>query len=62
VCLSGRPFDEMFLHGLPHNGYASASVAQAYVDAVKFYGMDGWYIYGSLPEIIPEDRPQWRAM
>jgi hypothetical protein len=52
----------MFLDGLPHNGYASASVAQAYVDAVEFYGMDGWYIYGSLPEIIPEDRPQWRAM
>lgn len=59
VRLSGRPFDEMFLDGLPHDGYASASVAQAYVDAVRYYGMDGWYIYGSLPEIIPEDRPQW---
>ncbi len=47
VRLSGRPFDEMFLDGKPHNGYASASVAQAYVDAVKYYGMDGWYIYGS---------------
>lgn len=59
VRLSGRPFDEMFLDGLPHNGYASASVAQAYVDAVKYYGMDGWYIYGSLPEIVPESRPRW---
>lgn len=59
VRLSGRPFDEMFLDGLPHDGYASASVAQAYVDAVKYYGMDGWYIYGSLPEIIPESRPRW---
>jgi len=59
VRLSGRPFDEMFLDGLPHDGYASASVAQAYVDAVKYYGMDGWYIYGSLPEIVPESRPRW---
>src|SRR5512133_1385177 len=60
VRLTGRPFDEMFLDGKPHNGYASASVAQAYVDAVKYYGMDGWYIYGSLAEIIPPARPRWR--
>src|SRR5512134_2370080 len=59
VRLSGRPFDEMFLDGKPHNGYASASVAQAYVDAVKYYSMDGWYIYGSMREISPEDRPHW---
>ncbi len=59
VRLSGRPFDEMFLDGRPHDGYASASVAEAYVDAVRYYGMDGWYIYGSLPEIVPEGRPQW---
>ncbi|HJS19193.1 MAG TPA: uroporphyrinogen decarboxylase family protein [Anaerolineales bacterium] len=61
VRLAGRPFDEMFLDNLPHNGYASASVAQAYVDAVKYYGMDGWYIYGSMREISPEDRPQWQS-
>jgi uroporphyrinogen decarboxylase len=61
VRLSGRPFDEMFLDGLPHNGYASASVAQAYVDAVKYYGMDGWYIYGSMRELSPEDRPHWQC-
>ena len=61
VRLTGRPFDEMFLDGKPHNGYASASVAQAYVDAVKYYGMDGWYIYGSMREISPEDRPQWKS-
>ncbi len=60
VRLAGRPFDEMFLDGLPHTGYASASVAQAYVDAVKYYGMDGWYIYGSLAEIGRPDRPHWR--
>lgn len=61
VRLSGQPFDRMFLDGLPHHGYASASVAQAYVDAVRYYGMDGWYIYGSLAEIAPEDRPRWQA-
>ena len=61
VRLTGRPFDEMFLDGMPHNGYASASVARAYVDAVKYYGMDGWYIYGSMREISPEDRPQWQS-
>src|SRR5512145_1344064 len=61
VRLVGRPFDEMFLDGKPHNGYASASVAQAYVDAVKYYGMDGWYIYGSMREISPADRPYWQS-
>ena len=61
VRLAGRPFDEMFLDGKPHNGYASASVAQAYVDAVKYYGMDGWYIYGSMREISPEDRTPWQS-
>src|SRR4026208_719983 len=59
VRLSGRAFDEMFLDGQPHNGYASASVAQAYVDAVKYYGMDGWYIYGSMRAISPDVRPRW---
>lgn len=61
VRLTGRPFDEMFLDGKPHSGYASASVAQAYVDAVHYYGMDGWYIYGSMREIVPEGRPRWES-
>lgn len=61
VRLAGKPFDAMFLDGQPHHGYASASVAQAYVDAVKHFGLDGWYIYGSLPECVPPDRPRWQA-
>lgn len=61
VRLTGRPFDQMFLDGQPHYGYASASVAQAYVDAVRYYGMDGWYIYGGLPEIAPPERPRWHT-
>ncbi len=59
--LAGRPFDEMFLDGLPHHGYASASVAQAYVEAVLRYGLDGWYIYGGLEETIPPGRPNWES-
>jgi uroporphyrinogen decarboxylase len=61
VRLAGKPFDVMFLDGLPHHGYASASVAQAYVDAIRYYGMDGWYIYGGLKEIVPPDRPRWQS-
>ena len=61
IRLSGKPFDKMFLDGQPHYGYASASVAQAYVDAIRYYGMDGWYIYGSMREISPEDRPHWQS-
>lgn len=61
VRLSGQPYDTMFLDGQPHYGYASASVAQAYADAVTYYGMDGWYIYGGLPEIVPDDRPRWQS-
>ncbi len=59
VRLSGRPFDQMYLDGLPHEGYTSASVAGAYVEAVKYFGFDGMYIYGSLPEIVPEEKPRW---
>ncbi|MFN8465178.1 MAG: uroporphyrinogen decarboxylase family protein [Caldilineaceae bacterium] len=59
VRLAGIPFDQAFLDGRPHYGYATATVAEAYVNAVKYFGMDGWYLYGSLPEISPEDRPHW---
>lgn len=61
IRLSGRPFDEMFLDGKPHWGYASASVAQAYVDTCKHYGFDGWYIYGGLPECTTPNRPGWHT-
>lgn len=59
VRLSGRPFDEMYLDGRPHSGYTSASVAEAYVEAVRYYGFDGMYIYGSLDEIVPSGRTGW---
>jgi uroporphyrinogen decarboxylase len=62
VRLAGIPFDQAFLDGKPHHGYASATVAEAYVNAVKYYGMDGWYLYGSMPEIVPEDRSRWQTV
>ncbi len=55
--LTGRPFYELFLDGRPHNGWTSATYSEAYVEAVKYFGMDGWYIYGGLIEIKPEDSP-----
>jgi uroporphyrinogen decarboxylase len=61
VRLMGIPFDQAFLDGRPHHGYASATVAEAYINAVEYYGMDGWYIYGSLPEIHPPGRASWQV-
>lgn len=57
--LTGKPFYDLFLDGRPHNGWTSATYAEAYVDAVKYFGMDGWYIYGGLIEKRPEDAPQF---
>jgi hypothetical protein len=57
--LTGRPFYDLFLDGREHNGWTSATYAEAYVDAVKYFGMDGWYIYGGLKEIRPEGAPEF---
>jgi hypothetical protein len=48
--LTRRPFYELFLDGRPHNGWTSATYSEAYVDAVRYFGIDGWYIYGGLKE------------
>lgn len=55
--LTGRPFYELFLDGREHNGWTSATYSEAYVEAVKHFGIDGWYIYGGLKEIRPGDAP-----
>lgn len=57
--LSGRPFYDLFLDGREHNGWTSATYSEAYVDAVKHFGMDGWYIYGGLKEIRSPDAPEF---
>jgi hypothetical protein len=58
--LTGRPFYELFLDGREHNGWTSATYAEAYVDAVRYFGIDGWYIYGGLKEIRPEGAPEFK--
>ena len=57
--LTGRPFYELFLDGREHNGWTSATYSEAYVEAVKHFGMDGWYIYGGLKEIRSPDAPEF---
>ena len=57
--LTGRPFYELFLDGREHNGWTSATYAEAYVEAVKYFGIDGWYIYGGLKEIRPPGAPEY---
>lgn len=55
--LTGRPFYELFLDGREHNGWTSATYAEAYVKAVEHFGIDGWYIYGGLKELRPPGTP-----
>lgn len=57
--LTGRPFYELFLDGREHNGWTSATYAEAYVAAVRHFGIDGWYIYGGLKEHRSEDAPAY---
>jgi uroporphyrinogen decarboxylase len=39
--LTGKPFWEIYVNKNPLLGHA-------YMDAVRYYGMDGWYIYGHI--------------
>lgn len=57
--LTGKPFYEIHLDGREHNGWTSATHSEAYVDAVKYYGVDGFYMYGGLKEIRPEGAPEF---
>jgi hypothetical protein len=57
--LTGKPFYELFLDGREHNGWTSATYSEAYVEAVKYFGIDGWYIYGGLKEIRPPGAPEF---
>ncbi|MCU7496650.1 MAG: hypothetical protein HF314_18125 [Ignavibacteria bacterium] len=57
--LAGRPFYEIHLDGREHNGWTSATHSEAYVSAVKYFNMDGFYMYGGLKEIRPEGAPEF---
>jgi uroporphyrinogen decarboxylase len=52
--LTGRPFWEIFL-------YHDPPISKAYLDAVRYFGMDGLYWYDAISETIPEDRPRWQS-
>ncbi len=57
--LTSKPFYDLFLDGREHNGWTSATYSEAYVEAVKYFGIDGWYIYGGLKELRPPDSPEF---
>ena len=39
--LTGRPFWDIYLHGRP-------TLFEAYLEAVKYFGFDGWFMYSGL--------------
>jgi uroporphyrinogen decarboxylase len=59
--LTGRPFYEIHLDGREHFGWTSATHGEAYVEAVKYFGFDGFYMYGGLKQIKPEGRPEFQS-
>jgi len=58
--LDGRPLCDIHLDGREHNGWTSATHGEVYVDAVKYFGIDGFYMYGGLKQIGPE-RPDFES-
>ena len=58
--LDGRPFYDIHLDGREHNGWTSATHGEVYVNAVKYFGMDGLYMYGGLKELKPPEAPSFR--
>jgi uroporphyrinogen decarboxylase len=46
---TGKPFWELYYFNEP-------PVWQAYIDAVKYFGIDGWFIYGDMQWQWPGDR------
>ena len=55
--LTGKPLYEIHLDGREHSGWTSATHGEAYIDAIKYFGMDGFYMYGGLKQIKPEGLP-----
>jgi len=59
--LDGRPFHEILLDGREHYGWTSATHGEVYVEALKYFGMDGFYMYGGLKEIKPSGAPEYKS-
>ena len=47
--LTGKPFWDIYYYGDP-------PLWQAYIDAVRYFGIDGWFIYGDMQYQWPGDR------
>lgn len=60
--LTGRPFYEIHLDGREHYGWTSATHGEVYVDAVRHFGFDGFYMYGGLKQIGPANRPGFESL
>ena len=58
--LTGRPLYDIHLDGRDHYGWTSATHAEAYIDAVKYFDMDGFYMYGGIKEIRAADAPEMK--
>lgn len=49
---TGKPFWDVYLHNDP-------PLWRAYVDAVRYFGMDGWFTYGYVATQQKGDQRQW---
>jgi uroporphyrinogen decarboxylase len=52
--LTGKPFWDIYRHGNP-------PLWRAYLDAVRFFGMDGWHIYAGVQLKTEGDRREWSS-
>lgn len=59
--MDGRPFYDIHLDGREHHGWTSATHGEVYVEAIKKLEIDGFYMYGALPEIRSEDTPDFES-
>ncbi len=58
--LTGKPFYDIMLDGREHYGWTSATHGEVYVQAIDYFNMDGFYMYGGLKQVSPKGRPQFR--
>ncbi len=52
--LTGKPFWDVFYHNDP-------PLWRAYLDAVRFFQMDGWFIYGEIGLQHTDDQRTWNS-
>lgn len=52
--LTGRPFWDIFYHQNP-------PIWRAYLDAVRFFKMDGWFFYGAVSLQFENDQRSWNS-